>query len=63
MKTKYTTNDFDEFMYTLKDFEESCTAFSSENASCTWDMRVEVSKNKYIIHIEIDEDKGKHKSK
>jgi len=50
-------------MYTLKDFEESCVSFSSENASCTWDMKVEVSKNKYIIHIEIDEDKGKHKSK
>tara|TARA_R110002020_G_scaffold372969_3_gene584401 strand:+ start:257 stop:448 length:192 start_codon:yes stop_codon:yes gene_type:complete len=63
MKTRYTTNDFNEFMYTLNDFQESCTMWSDENASCTWGMKVEISKNNYIIHIEIDEDKSKYKSK
>ena len=48
MRTKYETNDFGEFMYTLNDFEISATLWKTEHASCTWDMQVEIGKNKYI---------------
>ena len=63
MRTKYETNDFGEFMYTLNDFEISATLWKTEHASCTWDMQVEIGKNKYIIHLNIDEGKSKRKGK
>jgi hypothetical protein len=63
MKTKFETNDFEEFMYTLSDFEISATLWKEDHASCTWDMKVEIGKNKYIIHLRIDEGKSKRKGK
>ena len=62
MTTKYNTTDFEEFMYTLNDFETSAQLLEFET-SCTWDMEVKISKNQYIIHLSIDESKDRDKSK
>ena len=58
MVTKYKTNNFEEFMYTLNDFDSSARLLEFET-SCTWDMEVRVSKNQYIIYLNIDESKNK----
>ena len=62
MVTKYKTNNFEEFMYTLNDFDSSARLLEFET-SCTWDMEVRVSKNQYIIYLNIDESKNRNKSK
>jgi hypothetical protein len=63
MINKFETNNFTEFMYTLSDFEISAHIWADENASCTWDMKVEIGKNKFIIYLNIDENKNKYKGK
>ena len=62
MITKYKTTDFDEFMYTLNDFDTSARMLEFET-QCTWDMEVKVGKNQYIIYLNIDGHKDKNKSK
>tara|TARA_R100001594_G_scaffold49956_2_gene83062 strand:- start:433 stop:621 length:189 start_codon:yes stop_codon:yes gene_type:complete len=62
MITKYKTTDFEEFMYTLNDFDTSVRMLEFET-QCTWDMEVKVSKNQYIIYLKIDGHKDKDKSK
>tara|TARA_R100000234_G_C4912688_1_gene140609 strand:+ start:436 stop:612 length:177 start_codon:yes stop_codon:yes gene_type:complete len=57
----FETSKFGEFMYVLKDFEDSLHEWASKDVSNTWGMRCEISEDKYIIYLTVNE--GKDKSK
>jgi hypothetical protein len=53
--------DFEEFMYVIKDFEESLNQWASKDVTNTWGMRCEIGPDKYVIYLTVNE--GKDKSK
>ena len=60
-KTEFRITNFEEFMYTLRDFNESLHEWGSENISNTWDLECSIGENEYIIYLTIDENKDKSK--
>jgi hypothetical protein len=60
-KTEFRIPNFEEFMYTLRDFNESLHEWESENISNTWDLECSIGENEYIIYLTIDESKDKSK--
>tara|TARA_R110001583_G_scaffold70882_2_gene200087 strand:+ start:486 stop:674 length:189 start_codon:yes stop_codon:yes gene_type:complete len=60
-KVIFKTNKLHEFMYVLKDFEDSLSEWSKNDVANTWGMSSAIGENEYIIYITINE--GKNKSK
>jgi hypothetical protein len=60
-RVEFRLSSFVEFMYALKDFEESLTRWQKENMSNTWDIDVVIEENEYIIYLTINESKDKGK--
>tara|TARA_A100001391_G_scaffold161914_1_gene120880 strand:- start:447 stop:635 length:189 start_codon:yes stop_codon:yes gene_type:complete len=60
-KIMFETKKFSEFMYVLKDFEESLYEWAKKDISNTWGMRCEVGDGEYVIYLTVNE--GKNKSK
>ena len=60
--TKFKIDNFNDFMCTLKDFEDSLNMWGSDNITNTWDLEVKIGdNNEYIIYVTIDESKNKSK--
>ena len=58
MTNEFCFTDFDAFMFTLNDLNESLAAWG-KNPDNTWDMDIYIGEGKYYIYIEIDENKNK----
>ena len=60
-RVEFRLSSFVEFMYALKDFNESLTRWEEENPSGTWNLDVVIEENEYIIYLTINESKDKGK--
>ena len=60
LSSNFSLNDFSEFMYTMRDLNESLKEWG-KNSTNTWDMKIKIGKDQYYIEIELNE--GKNKSK
>ena len=56
-RVEFRLSSFVEFMYALKDFNESLTRWEKENPLGTWNLE----ENEYIIYLTINESKDKGK--
>tara|TARA_R110002020_G_scaffold194491_1_gene395359 strand:+ start:566 stop:751 length:186 start_codon:yes stop_codon:yes gene_type:complete len=61
MVTKFTVEDFTEFMYLISDFNESLTLWESQDSTNTWDMSIYIGEGEYYIEIELNESNDKSK--
>lgn len=61
MITRFTVEDFTEFMILVKDFNESLSMWEEQNSNNTWDMGIYIGEGKYYIEIELDESNNKSK--
>ena len=60
-RVEFRLSSFVEFMYALKDFNESLTKWEKENPPGTWNLDVVIEENEYIIYLTINESKDKGK--
>ena len=60
-KQIFNISDFEEFMYILRDFEDSLSQWARKDISNTWGLRCEIGDGEYIIYLTVNE--GKDKSK
>ena len=58
--SEFYLKDFSEFMYSLRDLNDSLEDWG-RRANNPWDLRVEIGKGKYLIYVELDENKNKSK--
>jgi|TARA_Y100000004_G_C8582553_1_gene272993 hypothetical protein len=61
MVTKFTVENFTEFMYLISDFDESLTLWQEQDSNNTWDMNIYIGKGEYYIEIELNESNNKSK--
>lgn len=58
--SKFSLEDFSDFMYSLRDLNDSLEEWG-KNVNNTWDLKVEIGEGKYLIYIQLDENKNKSK--
>lgn len=58
--SEFYLKDFSEFMYSLRDLNDSLEDWGRRSNN-TWDLRVEIGKGKYLIYVQLDENKNKSK--
>ena len=55
---KFNTDDLDEVLYSLKDFESKLTIWSAINPHSDWEINVYIGPNDFLIEVIVDDGKN-----
>ena len=59
IRTKFTTNSFEELFNLYAEFEDKLTMWSEENVNSTWDIQILIGEYEYTIIVTVEDESDK----
>lgn len=59
IRTKFTTNSFEELFTLYAEFEDKLTMWSEENVNSTWDIQILIGEYEYTIIVTVEDESDK----
>jgi len=56
IRTKFTTNSFEELFTLYAEFEDKLTMWSEENVNSTWDIQILIGEYEYTIIVTVEDE-------